>query len=98
MTIARHYVMVAAEGKAAELKAALAELATKVRPVPGCLGVELMSDMADAGRFVFIERWDSVESHKSGGKILGREAVAPVMACVGKPPEACSLDVEPLAL
>lgn len=92
MTVARHYVMRAADGKAEALEQALRNLADTVRTIPGSLGVELLRDQADASRFFFIERWESVEAHKDGGKSLPKEAMAPVGAALAGAPEASWLD------
>ena len=92
MTIARQYIMVATEARAAALGEALADLEAKVRGLEGCEGVEIMQDIDSRDRFVFVERWVSVEAHRAAGKTLGREAFAPVSACLVKPPEACYLD------
>lgn len=93
MSVARHYVMIAAEGKAEALAMALTALAAKVRPVAGCEGVELMEDSRTPGYFVFIERWASIEAHKAGGQQLGREALAEVMAVIAEPPQGRYLDI-----
>lgn len=88
MSLVRMYTMIASDGQADALAAALGDLGRKVRPIDGCLGVELLEDDARAGRFTFLERWSSLEAHKAGGRLLGREAFAPVMAVLASPPEA----------
>lgn len=92
MTIARQYVMQAAEGQADALAAALAALADSVRGLPGSLGVELLQDRADVSRFVFIEKWESVEAHVGAGDLLPKTMMAPVMAALGAPPAGACLD------
>jgi heme oxygenase (mycobilin-producing) len=92
MTIARHYVMTAAEGKETALREALAVLADVVRALPGSEGVELMRDTAQSGRFIFIEKWTSVEAHKEGGKQVPKDAFSPVMGALAAPPEGAYLD------
>ena len=92
MTTARFYIMHAAAGKDAALETALRDLADKVRPLPGCEGVELMRDSGNELRFVFIEKWSSIEAHKDSGKALGKEALAPVMAALDGPPDGSYLD------
>ncbi len=86
MAVVRHYLMQAAEGQGAGLSAALLALAQEVRALPGCSGVECLIDVADADRFVFIERWDSVEAHKAAGAHLPKSAMAPVMAALADRP------------
>jgi quinol monooxygenase YgiN len=98
MAIVRHYIMQAAEGCAAALGSALAELAGKVSTLEGCGGVESWQDIEARNRFVFIERWASVAAHRAAGKMLGRDAFLPVMACLERPPDgsylepACAVD------
>ena len=92
MTIARHYVMHAAEGRDAELETALGRLAEVVRELPGSEGVELMRDLGNERRFVFIEKWTSVEAHKSAGALLAKENLAPMMATLDGPPDGAYLD------
>ncbi len=92
MTVARHYVMQAADGQSNALASALAALADNVIALPGCLGVELLQDQATAGRFIFIEKWESVEAHKNAGKLLTKASMEPVMAALGEPPAAAYLD------
>lgn len=92
MTIARHYLMHALEGRDAELETALATLADAVRKVPGCEGVELLRDLGNERRFVFIEKWASVEAHKEGGKQIPKEIFGPMMAALDGPPDGSYLD------
>jgi Uncharacterized conserved protein len=92
MTTARFYIMHAAEGLDAMLETALNDLADAVRPLAGCLGVELMRDSGNERRFIFIEKWASIEAHKEAGKALGKEALAPVWAALDGPPDGSYLD------
>ncbi len=92
MTIARHYVMHAAEGRDAQLETALTVLADAVRALPGSEGVELMRDLGNERRFVFIEKWVSVEAHKGAAALLPKEAFAPIAATLDGPPEGSYLD------
>lgn len=93
MSVVRHYVMIAAQGKAGSLAAALTALAVKVRVIDGCEGVEVMQDQSTPEYLVFIERWASVEAHKAGGQALGREALLDVMSAVAEPPQARYLEI-----
>ena len=72
MTVARHYIMTAKQGGSAQLETALSNLADAVRKVPGSEGVELLRDAGDEHRFVFIEKWESIASHKGAGDHLAR--------------------------
>jgi len=92
MTTARFYIMHAAEGKDAALETALGGLADAVRPLPGCEGVELMRDSGNERRFVFIEKWVSIEAHEAAGKLLAKDMIAPVMVALDGPPDGSYLD------
>lgn len=87
VTILRHYLMTAGDGREGELRKVLQDLANKVRPLPGCEGVELYQDPDAETRFIFLERWTSAGAHRDAGKSLGRDVFAPVMAALAKPPE-----------
>jgi quinol monooxygenase YgiN len=92
MTVARHYVMHAKDGESAVLETALRALADAVRPLPGSEGVELLRDLGNEHRFMFVEKWESVEAHKAAGAQLPKAALAPVMAALDGPPEGGYLD------
>lgn len=92
MTIARHYVMTAREGQDAVLETALRALADVVRTVPGSTGVELLRDLGNARRFIFIEKWESVEAHAQGGAHIPKESLAPLMAALDGPPDGAYFD------
>ena len=92
MTIARHYVMVATETQAENLKTALVDLAARVKSITGCEGVALFQDTRIATRFTFIEYWTSIDAHREGGQALGKEALTPVLATLAMPPEGAYLE------
>ena len=92
MTVARHYVMHAAQGHDATLETALRTLAAAVRPLPGCEGVELMRDIGNELRFMFIEKWASVDAHKDAGALLPKEVLAPLGQLLDGPPDGAYLD------
>lgn len=91
MTIARHYTMIAAPGKGEQLLGALQDLQRALVGINGFEGAELMRDTEDENRFVFIEKWTSVEAHKQGGEQLPKDAFAPVMGALGAKPEGAYL-------
>lgn len=91
MAHVRYYCMTARDGEEQVLRGALEALSDKVKVIAGCQGTELLVDADKPGRFVFLERWASADAHKDGGKLLGKEAFAPVMAALSGPPEAASL-------
>ncbi|MDT0509723.1 antibiotic biosynthesis monooxygenase family protein [Novosphingobium sp. MMS21-SN21R] len=88
----RLYRMTAHESEGPALRAALETLAAQVQRIEGCEGTELLQDCDKPDQFVLLERWTSAEAHKAGGKLLGKEAFAPVMAALAGPPEAASLN------
>lgn len=92
MTIARVYIMHAAEGKDASLETFLGELADTVRTVAGCEGVEMLRDLGNERRFLFIEKWATVEAHKEAGKVLPRELFSGLMANLDGPPDGAYFD------
>lgn len=92
MTIARHYIMNAAEGRDATLETALDALADAVRALPGSQGVEMLRDLGNARRFIFIEKWDSVEAYRNAGAHLPEDVMASLMAALDGPPEGLYLD------
>lgn len=96
MTIARHYIMHAAEAQENALDKALRDLAAVVRGIPGCGGVELLRDMGNERRFIFIEKWESVDAHKAAGAHVPKETFSPVMNALDRPPEGSYLDYLPL--
>jgi quinol monooxygenase YgiN len=87
VTIARVYQMIAAAGKDQALLDALVALERVVRPLEGCLGVELLRDVKQPNKFLFVERWRTVEAHKAAGALLPRASFDPVMQALAGPPE-----------
>jgi quinol monooxygenase YgiN len=92
MSYIRTYRMTARDGEGSALLAEIAALLAKVEVLDGCEGVELLQDAANPEIYVLLERWNSAEAHQLGGKLLGREAFAPIMAVLACPPEAASLN------
>jgi quinol monooxygenase YgiN len=95
MTIARIYGLEAAAGKAVQLESALTELAGRVRVIPGCQGVEILRPTDNGNHYMLVEKWDSIDAHKTGAKSLGKEAVAPMIAALAKPPQGSYLEYLP---
>jgi quinol monooxygenase YgiN len=96
MTVARHYRMNAAEGNGDELVAALQGLAEALKPIAGYQGSDLMRDASEPDRFVFIEKWASVEAHKAGGPHLPKEVLGRLMGLLSGPPEGAYLNYLPV--
>jgi quinol monooxygenase YgiN len=74
-----------AEGRAVEVETALLILIDKVREVPGCLGVDLLRDLDNERRFLFIEKWESVETHQAARGTVPQEFFAPIIAALERP-------------
>jgi len=92
MTIARYYMMHAREGADASLESALRALADAVGQLPGCEGVEMLRDLGNERRFLFIEKWTDVDAHKAAGSLLDKSLFAPVMGAVDGPPDGAYFD------
>ena len=92
MTVARLYIMHAAEGKDAQLETALRGVVGAIRGVPGCEGIELLRDIGNERRFIFIEKWDSEESHKAAPGHLPEGLLEPVGAALDGPPDGAYFD------
>lgn len=92
MTVARCYVMRAKEGQDSAMTKALEGAADLVRKVPGSEGVEVLRDAEDGRRFMFIEKWTSIEAHKAAPGHLPKGALDAVMAAIDGKPEGAYLD------
>lgn len=93
MTVARIYYMHAKEGMSAELEQGLRNLVDMVMDnLEGCRGVEVLRDMGNERRFMFIERWDSEEAHKAGAAAFAKLDMGSVMASLDGPPDGSYFD------
>jgi quinol monooxygenase YgiN len=92
MTVARLYRMIAAEGREDALAQALQDAARLVAGVAGSEGVEVLRDAEAPGRFVFIEKWATIEHHKAAPGQLPKGGLDAVMAALAAPPEGAYLD------
>lgn len=92
MTVARHYVMHAKAGQSAALETALGKAADLVRTVPGNEGVELLRDTGNEHRFIFIEKWDSEESHQKALSGMPAGSLDAVQAAMDGPPDGAYFD------
>jgi quinol monooxygenase YgiN len=94
MTIARHYMMQAAPGQEKALEAILLTLADNMAGgMGGCLGVELLRDAGNAGRFVLIEKWKSVDAHTAAVAGFSRETAKALRATLAHPLEGAYFDI-----
>ncbi|MCW2361368.1 MULTISPECIES: putative quinol monooxygenase [Sphingobium] len=92
MTVARIYIIPAADGKSAEMESALTALSKIVSAVEGSTGVELLRDLGNEHRFIFIEKWVSEEHHAAGFASLPPGALDSVQAAAGGPPDGSHYD------
>src|SRR3546814_20117644 len=69
MTVARIYLMHAKDGLSAELEQELREVAELLSAnIENSRGVEILRDVDDERRFIFLDGWDSVEAPKDGAE------------------------------
>ena len=92
MTIARLYIVPAADGKSAEMETALVGLSNIVEAADGCEGVEVLRDMGNEHRFILIEKWVNEEHHAKSLAAMTKDALAPVQAAAGGPPDGAYYD------
>lgn len=90
--IAYQYTLLAAEEREAELQAALQALAGALQTIDSCHGAALYRDQANPGRFVFLEKWDSIEAHDAGAANIDQTTMAAVFGAVAGKPERLILD------
>ena len=76
----------------AAMEEALIELSKTVEKSDGSEGVELLRDMGNEHRFIFIEKWASEEHHAKAFAALPENALDGVKAAAGGPPDAAYFD------
>jgi quinol monooxygenase YgiN len=91
MAVYRQYRMTPKSGRAADLEKALQVLAGRIRLLQGCEGIDLLRETGDDPRFVFTERWLSLDDQKRGGALLGAAAFAPLAELLDAKPESAFL-------
>ncbi len=52
----------------------------------------MLRDLGNERRFVFIERWADVDTHKAAGPMLDKRLFEPMMAALDGPPDGAYLD------
>jgi heme oxygenase (mycobilin-producing) len=92
MAIARHYMMHAAPGQEKALEAILLTLAEMAGGMGGCQGVQLLRDKGNAGRFVLVEKWESVDAHTAAVAGFSREIGKSLRATLAHPLEGAYFD------
>lgn len=78
MTVTRINDLRAKEGKAEALRAFLGPIIPSIASSKGCLSCKLLQSQDSPSRFVVLEVWDSVESHKAAVKDIPPEMFASV--------------------
>ena len=92
MTVARLYIVPAAEGKSAAMEEALLGVAKVVEKAEGSEGVEILRDLGNEHRFILIEKWASEEHHAKSFANLPEGTLDPVKAAAGGPPDGAYYD------
>lgn len=87
MSIARIYILHANEGHDATLETVLRELCDHVRGLAGNEGVELLRDSGTELRFLFIQRWESIEAHEAAMGAFPADLTDRLMAVLDGPPD-----------
>ena len=86
MSVTRINDFRAKEGKADELRGFLGQVIPNIAASPGCLSCKLLQSHDNPARFVVLEAWDSMESHKSAVKAIPPEMFMTVMELLdGRP-------------
>jgi len=79
MSVTRINDFRAKEGKVDELRGFLEKVIPSIASSPGCLSCKLLQSRDDPARFVILEVWGSIESHKAALKDIPPDAFATVM-------------------
>jgi len=92
MTVARLYIVPAAEGKSAAMEEALLGVAALVEQREGSEGVQVLRDLGNEHRFILIEKWASEEDHAKSFASMPEGALDGVKAAAGGPPDGAYYD------
>lgn len=92
MSVARVGEFRAAEGKADALADFLASVRDIVLGSEGAIACDVFRDRADPGRFLVIERWQTVEAHQASVKNIPPEMFRAAMALFAEPPKGSYFD------
>ena len=86
MSVTRINDFRAKEGKADALGTFLGQVIPSIASSKGCLSCKLLQSQGSPSRFVVLEVWDSVESHKAAVKDIPPEMLVTVMELLdGRP-------------
>lgn len=85
MGVARIGHVRARAGSEDALLARLRELAPQIASLPGCLGCEVMRSREDPAGLLMIERWTSIDAHRSAVMDIPKDDIAEFMKMVDGP-------------
>jgi len=77
----------AAENQSDALYEFLQSLIPYISSSQGCLSCEILKSTDDASRFVAVEKWDCVESHRNSVEAFPKENMLAAMSLFGAPPK-----------
>ena len=78
----------AAENQEDDLYAFLQSLIPYILSSQGCLSCEILKSTDDASRFVAIDKWDCVESHRNSVDGFPKDEMQAAMSLFGGPPKS----------
>ena len=87
MSITRINTFQAAEGKGEDLYHFLKSLAPYITSCDGCISCEVLRNNESSEHFVIIEKWVSVDAHKTSIAHYPKEEMQAAMPLFGAPPE-----------
>jgi quinol monooxygenase YgiN len=79
MSVTRINDFRAKEGKADALRTLLTQVIPSITSLKGCLSCKLLQSHDTPSRFVVLEAWDCVDSHKAAVKDIPPEMIMTVM-------------------
>jgi quinol monooxygenase YgiN len=86
MSVIRINEFRAAPGKAADLRAFLADVVAVITGAPGCEDVQLLIGHEDESQVAIVEQWTSVDAHQAAASRISKEQMAAFMPLVAEPP------------
>ena len=92
MTIARHNLMIAKDGKAEKLCEALRALVAKSRTLQGFAGAVLLRVGERPDHVIFVERWSSMDLYADSRTVLDVEDLPAAMALLTAAPTSAYVE------
>lgn len=75
-----------------DLRAFLLSIIPTIESSEGCEGCQLFQSQDDPTRFMMIERWDNVESHKASAQNIPPELLGQIRPLLGSAPSGSYFD------